>query len=42
MKPPKSPFKNGLLYHRRRIKGRKNSFPTSEEPEGMPLNIERI
>jgi hypothetical protein len=42
MKPPKLPFKTGLLYHRRLIKERKNSFLTLEEAEEIPLNIKWI
>jgi hypothetical protein len=42
MKPPKLPFKTGLLYHRRLIKERRNSLIPSEEADGIPLNIEWI
>jgi len=31
MKPPERHFKNGLLYHRRLIKERKNSFSCCRE-----------
>jgi len=42
MKPPKLPFKTGLLYHRRRIKGRRNSFSYCCEERSKPVVMYEI
>jgi len=42
MKPPKLPFKTGLLYHRRLIKERKNSFSYCSEVRSKPVVMYEI